>query len=247
LGLVLRLPRAAVAGWAVGLAVLGAVYGSVADDIEAMLADNPELAEFFARSSGATVTDAYLATSLRILALIVAGFAISSALRTRSEEAAGHAESMLATPVSRWWWAGSHLVVTVVATFVLVAVYGASTAVAYAATVGDWSRVAPVTLAALASYPAVLVLAGLATALFGWFPHATAAVWAVLAAVVVVDVFGAVLRLPHAVLMLSPFDHAPAVPAEAWSARPLVVTTLVAGALLAAGLVGFRRRDLATA
>jgi putative exporter of polyketide antibiotics len=37
-----------------------------------------------------------------MLALIIAGFAVSSALRNRSEKAAGYAESMLARPVSRW-------------------------------------------------------------------------------------------------------------------------------------------------
>ncbi len=247
LGLALRLQRGAVVGWAAALVAAGLVYGSVADDVDAMLADNPELADYLARIGGATLADSYLATALRMLALIIAGFAVSSALRNRSEEAAGYAESMLATPVSRWWWAGSHLVVTVVGTLVLLVVCGFATGISYAVSLDDWSRVAPLTLAALATFPSVLVLAGVATLLFGWLPHATVAAWGALVLVAVVDIFGRVLDLPDWMLLLSPFEHAPAVPAESWDALPIVLLSLLACALFALGLVGFRRRDLATA
>lgn len=247
LGLALRLQRGAVVGWALALVAAGLVYGSVADDIEAMLADNPELADYLARIGGASLADSYLATALRMLAMIITGFAVSSALRNRSEEAAGYAESMLATPVSRWWWAGSHLVVTVVATVLLLVLCGFATGVSYAVAIDDASRVAPLTLAALATLPSVLVLAGLATALFGWFPHATLVAWGALALVAVVDIFGGILGLPDWMLLLSPLEHAPAVPAEPWAALPLVLQSLLAGTLVAVGLVGFRRRDLATA
>lgn len=246
-GLAFRLQRGPVIGWAVGLAIGGLVYGSVADDIEEMIADNPDLADFLARTSGASLTDAYLATALRLLALVTAGFAISSALRNRAEEASGHAESMLATPLGRWRWAGGQLAVTVGATVLLALVTGASTGIGYAVSVDDASSIATLTAASLATLPAVLVLVGVATLLFGWFPHATSVAWVVFAAVCVIDVFAEVLRLPHWLRLASPLEHAPSVPAESWSVTPIVVLGVVALAMVVAGLVGFRRRDLAHA
>jgi ABC-2 type transport system permease protein len=244
-GLAIRLQRGPVIGWAVGLAIGGLVYGSVADDIEEMIADNPDLADFLARTSGATLTEAYLATSLRLLALVTAGFAVSSALRNRAEEASGHAESMLATPLSRWRWAGGQLAVTVGATVLLVLVTGVSIGIGYAVSVDDPSAIATLTAASLATLPAVLVLVGVATLLFGWFPHATTAAWVVFAVVCVIDVFAEVLRLPHWLRLVSPLEHAPSVPAESWAVTPIVALCAVALTMVVAGLVGFRRRDLA--
>jgi ABC-2 type transport system permease protein len=246
LGLTVRLQRNVVLGWSVGIALMGLVYGSVADDIDQMLADNPELADYITQISGATLAESYLSTALRIIALAIAGFSISSALRARAEEASGHAEPVLATPVSRWRWAGAHLVVTVVATLMLTLVSGFTVGVGYAASVDDWGELLPLTVAALATLPSILVLAGITFALFGWSPRATLAAWVGLAVAAIVSLFGTVLRLPGWLIDVSPFEHAPGVPAEPWSAVPIIVLGAIAAALFAAGLVGFRRRDLTT-
>ena len=51
--------------------------------------------------------------SLVMLAMLTSGFAISSALRPRGEEDAGHAEAVLATATSRSRWLLGQVVVTV--------------------------------------------------------------------------------------------------------------------------------------
>ena len=247
LGLAWRLQRGSVAGWAVGVFLAGLVYGSVADDVEAMVADNPQLADYLEQIAAASLADAYLATAVRMLGVAIGGFAIASALRNRSEEGAGYAEMVLAAPVSRWRWAVAHVAVTMAAAVVLVALAGFGTGLAYAQSSGDAGQVARLTLAALASTPAVLVMAGIATALFGWLPRATLGAWAVFALFAVVQLFATVLRLPHWVTLLSPFGHVPTVPAEPWRALPLVVLVLLGTGLVGAGLVGFRGRDLASA
>ena len=68
--------------------------------------------------------------------------------------------------------------------------------------------------------------------------------WAVLAVVVVIGIFAEVLRLPRWVRDLSPLEHAPALPAQAWRTLPVVVLTMVAVVATTAGMIGFRRRDL---
>ncbi len=247
LGLVWRLQRAGIAGWSVGLFLAGLVYGSIAHDVEAMLADNPQLADYLQQVAGASLAEVYLATALRMLGLVVAGFAVASALRSRSDEAAGHAEVMLAAPLGRWRWAAGQVIVTGVASVGLLALAGLGTGLADAWSTGDASQILRLALAALAQAPAVLVLAGVATALFGWSPHASPAAWMALALMVVVQLFAPMLRLPHWVTLVSPFGHVPTVPAESWRALPLVLLSLLAALLTGAGLAGFRRRDLAAA
>jgi ABC-2 type transport system permease protein len=53
-----------------------------------------------------------------------------------------------------------------------------------------------------------------------------------------------VLKLNQRVLDISPFTHIPKVPGTAVTATPLVWLTAIVALLVAAGLAGFRRRDV---
>jgi ABC-2 type transport system permease protein len=235
-----------VVGWVVGLFVTGVVYGSIGQDIEEMIQENPVMADFLAQMQGASLTDAYFATSFSMMAMMASGFAISSVLRLRSEEQAGRAESLLAGPVPRTRWASSHLVVAVVGSALVIGAGGLGLGLAYAVVSGDGSQVLRMVGASLVTLPAVLVLIGIAVALFGLVPRWALAAWGALAVVSIVGVFAELLRLPTWVRAISPFDHLPAAPAEAVSVGPLAALGVVAVALIAAGLGGLRRRDLHT-
>ena len=91
--------------------------------------------------------------------------------------------------------------------------------------------------------------AGVAVALVGWWPGgAVAGAWTAVGAVVVISLFGAALQLSHWGLDISPFTHVPKLPGAAVTLRttgtPLIVLSLAALALAAAGLAGLRRRDI---
>jgi ABC-2 type transport system permease protein len=245
-GLAWRLQRASLVGWAVGLGLGGAAMGSVASSADDLVGDNEQMREFLAQLGDASLTDLFLATIVLYLALLATGFGVQSVLRLRGEEAAGRAEPVLATAVGRPRWAASHLAVALGGTTVVLAAGGLGTGVAHALATGDAGQATRVLGAALAYVPAVWVVVGLATALFGLVPRAVLAAWAVLAVVVVVAVFGELFDLPRWLRDLSPFSHVPDVPAAALTALPVVVLLVVAGALVAAGVAGFRRRDLTT-
>ncbi|MGH2814535.1 MAG: ABC transporter permease, partial [Actinomycetota bacterium] len=98
---------------------------------------------------------------------------------------------------------------------------------------------------ALVQLPAVWVMAAVGALLFGLAPRlVVGATWAVLAVVLTITMFGEPLQLSQWVLDLSPFAHLPGLPAAAFTATPVVWLVAVAVVLAAAGLAGFRRRDL---
>ncbi len=241
-GLALRLHRAAGLGWAAGLVLLGIGYGSVGQTVQDLVADNEALAAIIA-TSGVDVVDAFFAVAASMIALAVGGYALQVTGSLRSEEESGHLEALLATPVPRWRWCASHLLVAVVGSTKLLALAGLAMGLTHAAATREPDQVARLLGATLVHAPAVWVLVGVATALFGLVPRAAAAAWAALAVSVAAVLLGTTLRLPGWALDVVPFTHVPAAPSETITAAPLLVLTAVAAALTAAGVAAFARRD----
>jgi ABC-2 type transport system permease protein len=249
LGLAWRLQKGVLYGWAAGMAVLGAIFGGVADEIEEFAGDSEEIADYLDQLGGAgQLTDLYFAVSLGLAAIVVATYSTQALLRLRSEEVGGRAEPLLATAVSRTRWMWSHIAVAFVGILLLVVVAGLAAGVTYGFVIGDVAAQAPrLVAAALAYSPAVLVVAGLVVAAFGILPdRAVAIAWTAVALFFLMAQLGPLLDLPQAVLDLSPFTHIPPVPAADLTILPLVVLVAIAVALAVAGFAGFRRRDLAT-
>jgi len=243
-GLAVRLQRGSLVAWTVGLFAMGALYGSIGQDVEEMLEENPSYADFLAQLEGVDVTDSFFATAIAQLALLAAGFTISAALRVRSEESAGHTESVLAAPVSRWRWMASHLLVAGVGTVVVLGAGGLGMGLAFAVVSEDAGQVLRLAGSALATVPAVLLLGGFAVALFGSSPRFALASWVGLAVAVLVELFGELLQLPDWSRALSPVHHVPGVPAEHLRLLPLLALSAAAIGLVAIGLRSFRVRDV---
>jgi ABC-2 type transport system permease protein len=243
LGLTWRLQRGSVWAWGIGLFLLGAVFGSVSNELQDMVRDNPTLQQYF-EATGGDVTDALFVTALLFSGLGAGGFAVSSVLRLHAEESSGRLEPMLATALSRYRALLSPLLVTIAGAAVLVTAGGLGVAVADALVRDDFGSVARLTALSWVQLPAVLVLVGVAVLLVGWLPRATALAWALVGIAFVVGWLGGLLSLPGWVSGLSPYDHLPLVPVDDLAVAPLVALTLLGVALTAAGAVGFRRRDI---
>jgi polyether ionophore transport system permease protein len=244
LGLAIRLQRASVVAWAAGLALLGFVYGAVANDVQSFVSDNPTLEKMLAPPGGRSLLDAYLGTTMLVLALIGSGFAVQAVQRMRSEETALLAEPILATPVARSRWMAGYLGVSFGGSVLVMAAAGLGVGIPYAVEVHDAGQVPALVGAALVHLPAIWLLAGAANALFGLLPRALPAIWTLLTACFVVGFLGEVLRLPRWIMDLSPFQHTPQLPAVDLTLTPLAVLLAVALALTLTGAGAFRRRDL---
>jgi ABC-2 type transport system permease protein len=245
-GLTWRLQRWSLLAWAVLQALLASVFGFTSRQLQDMVDSNPTLQKYF-ETTGGSITDAFFATALLFAGLIAAAFAVTSVLRIRAEEDAGRLESVLATGVSRPRALLGPLAVTVAGTVVLMLAGALGVGVADWMVTGDGGTVPELLALCLVELPAVWVLTGLAVALVGWLPRLTILAWVALTLAFVVGWLGGLLKLPAWIEDLSPFKHLPQVPVEDVTVTPLVVLTVLAVALVVAGTVGFRRRDLLTA
>jgi ABC-2 type transport system permease protein len=244
LGLAWRLQRGSLIGWTVGLLALGVAYGSVANTIEEFVVNNPEIAEFFPGGT-ADIVDSYLSFTMLFTALIAACYGISSTLRARSEETAGRAEPLLATPTTRSGWLSSHVIVAMLGSALVLVAAGAGEGLAYALTISDAAQIPRMMWVGLAYAPAVWVLVAVAVLTFGWLPRAVFAVaWSAIGFCFAITIFADLADLPGWARNLSPFAHIPAVPFENLTATPLVALTIVVAGVLAMGFAGFRQRDV---
>ena len=242
LGLALRLQRGPVIGWSLTVALSALLFGSVVQAMTDLLDDAGTQMPALVAGTG---IDSLLALLVELIALVVTVFAVQSAVALRSDEAAGMAELQLAGAMSRLRWAAGRLAIPAVGTAVLLVIGGGLFGGAYGASIGATGHVGSLALAALAYWPAVMVIVGVAVALFGWLPRAAVAgPWAALGAMWVIVIAGDALHLPSWVLDALPFSATPYQPAEPFSWTPLLILTVVAGALVASGLTRYARRDV---
>lgn len=246
LGLAWRLQRGILIGWAVGVLVMAGSLGWISQSLKSILDSSPQLAQALQQIGGQqSIVDSFMAAILDVIALAVSVYAIQAALRLRAEETAARAEPVLAGSVARLRWAASHLAFALLGSAFLLAVAGAAIGLAVGLSQGDVGGQLPRLLgAAMVQVPAVWVLAGIATALFGLLPRLTSMAWAALVVFLLLGQLGSLFRLSQWALDISPFTHLPKLPGGTFTATPLVWLVVVTVALTAAGLLGFRRRDV---
>lgn len=245
-GFALRLHRGMLLGFAAGMLVLGMSYGPFLGDVEEMFRGVEALQEAMAAMGGATFVDSFLTMITTVLAVVAAIYVVIATLRARSEESSGRAEPVLATGLSRTGWLGTHLAVALVGGPVLLLLAGLMLAATGAHTVVESGLFGEIVAASAAYIPALWVTAGFSVAVVGWFPRASSVAWLVVAYGGVVGYFGAILQFPDWLNNLSPFGHIPRIPVEDFEWTPLLILSAIAAGLVAAGLYGFRRRDLET-
>lgn len=241
-----RLQRASLIGWASALAVGGLLFGWITQPMIDAYRDMSD--EMLAVLGGDrnNLIDGYLSVMALWEALLVSIFVILGIQSLRSEETKGRAEPVLATATSRWAWFGSYAAVLAASAVALLLVVGLATAIGTAIATRDADYLGSVTLAHLAHAPAVLVLMGIAALLFGFLPRAIGATWAVLGYGMFVGFFGPLMDLPGWALNISPLEHIARAPLDNLTWPPVLILTALAAALVTAGLILFRRRDLQT-
>lgn len=242
LGLALRLQRSSIIGWAAALAVSGVVFGAFADGLLSATSDMPEVFTELL-GSGEGLLAGYFGYMAMFMAYLAGTFAILAIQGVRNEETSGRAEPVLATGIGRTRWLGSNVLVTIYGIVLLMFVAGIATGIGAALVTGSSSYIIELALAHLNQVPAVLVLLGVAAFLFGIFPRAIMAAWALLGFSVFIGTFGKLFNVPE-LFNLSPFNHLANMPLEQFELKPVLILTTLAFVLLYTGLSGLKRRAI---
>jgi ABC-2 type transport system permease protein len=246
IGLALRLQRGLLIGWAIGLTALGLLYGAVIPTIPDLVASNPDIAQVIGAPVDVeqALIDAFLRYIFLLMAVISAGFAVTSVLRLRAEEEAGHAEVVLATQVSRTTWVAATVLIAGLGALLLSLLMGLGLAIGYGLGMGEWDRLAGQLGGQLSYLPGVLLVTAVAVAIAGLLPRWTMLAWAAVAFVLFQVMLSATLQLPDWVDGISPFWHLPELPTENFDPVPAVTELVLVAALVLLSLWGYRRRDV---
>ena len=202
----------------------------------------PELQAVFGSEQ---LLEGYIGFLGRFVAILTAAYVVYAIQTLRTEETTGRADAVLATAVSRPGWLGAHIVVIALGAMVILLVTGIGTGVAAAAVTDEASLIGEVTLAHLATAPAVLVVLGLTAGFFGILPRLMTLIgWLAVAVIAIVELFGEMLDLPDWFRALSPLWHLPTVPVEEFDVAPFLILLGIAVATAVVGLAAFRRRQI---
>lgn len=243
-GLAARLQRGTLIAWGVALLLTGATFGPLSGEVEEFAAENEQIQEILAAAGESGLLESWLGLITLLLAMLATGGALQAMVRMRGEETAGRAEPVLAAGSTRTGWMTGYLVVAMGGSGLILLAGSLGLGATAAANQRDASLLADLLGAGLAYLPAVWLVVALVAAMFGLAPRAMAVGWLVLGYGVVVGLLGEALGMPDSVRNLSPFAHVPRLPGESLTAAPLIVLAVLAGALVAVGLAGFRRRDV---
>lgn len=239
-GLVLRLQRGSLVGWLVGAVVAGMFFGGVAKAMANLLDPSNAWAKAFVGDSQ-SMLDGVLGIFVLFNGMLAAAFAVQSLAVARTEEAGGRLESQLAGALSRFSWLGAHILVAASGSAAMLLLGGYLTGVSSAGA-ATGSQLA---WASFAYWPAVLLMMGVMLFLNGFLPRPSTTIsWAFYGVSVMVAMFGGLFSLSVDAIKATPFGAVPRMPAEDFALLPLLVLTLIALVLGAAGIWRFRTRDV---
>ncbi|MFS0726488.1 ABC transporter permease [Paenibacillus sp. 1P07SE] len=244
LGLVLRLQRTGLIAWAIGMYVLGASYGSILGELETFLASNEMLGQLLGEADGVTLTEQFIAMLMIVMAISATIAPLLAVHRLRAEEKKGRLEPLLGTPVSRARLLGSYMVTAMLSGFLMMSFAALGLWTAGSAVLDNGLSFGMLYGAAAAYFPAMLVMLGISVLLVSCFPRLIGLNWLYLIYSFIVLYMGGLLQVPDWSLRITPYGFVPQAPVEDLTFLPLIGLGVIAVTLIAAGFIGFRRRDL---
>jgi ABC-2 type transport system permease protein len=243
-GLAARLQRSNIIGWAIGMFMVGASYGSVLGDLETFFETNEMMSLILPSAEGFTLTELFVTTLMSVISMICAIPVLLYITKIRGEEKRSRLEHLLARSVSRAWLMGSFLLISLIGSIVLqfLAVFGLWSA--GAAVMEDPISLGRMLQAGFVYLPALWFMIGLAVFFLGVFPKAVSIIWLYLGYSFFVVYLGGILQVPEWATKLSPFGNIPKIPVEEMNYAKVLILTALAICFTICGFVGYRKRDI---
>lgn len=244
-GLILRLNRGPIVTWTISFVAVGAILGHFAASVHDILDSNAAVQQILA--AGATtpvgLVEEFLVTIMSMIGILASIPGVQTMMKMRTEEAEGRLELLATSGATRPRYFAGNALLALAAPSVYMMIGGTLVAgFAASADIGVGFRDA--VLQAAATVPAVWTVVALAVAVTGLRPGVGILAWAGVLISFTLTILGPTFELDDAAMAVSPFWHVPRVTAESPDLTGLLWVAGVALVLLAAGAVGFRRRDL---
>ena len=246
-GLVKRLLMGSVITWIVVMFALGASYGSILGDIDDFVANNEFYQALLGQSDDFSTTVLFAAMQNAMMALVALIPLVMIILRARGEEKEGRTEAVLAASVKRSTYLGGFAGMAFAAGVLMQLANTIGLYLAAIAVLPDPGELPLGMLlqANMVYLPALWVVTGLTIFLLGALPKATAAIWAYFGFSFLMVFIGRLPDiLPPWLNYLSPFHYIPELPVDSMNWPAMIVLTIIAACLTAAGFIFYSRRDI---
>ncbi|HEY8701054.1 MAG TPA: hypothetical protein VIM08_08845 [Arthrobacter sp.] len=213
LSLAFRLQSGSMVGWCLGGLAMGVLTGSLGAAVVAAADTNPVVTvalRAMIQAQGTSLTQLMVSALFSIAGILAAACGLQAVLRLRQEETAGTAAFVVAAPVSRVRWLASFVILGTISVLLVMSFAALGAWTSLVASGDTSSAVGDVWATAVNQLPAALIFIALPTAVFVLWPSATTPLgWGLLAAAVILGIFGGMVGFDKSVRDLSPFSHTP--------------------------------------
>ncbi len=234
--------------WLLGMALLGASYGSVFNSIGKIVDQSPVVQQVLGQTGIRHMQTTQLLSFVSLLGVIYGVLAIVGGAMVVSqlgrEERRGMLQLIQAKPQSRTYLLATYVIYGIVLSAAILFVALTATMV-----VGNAVLKQPLAATAffktfVATLPELALFISIVVMLIGILPRWQPISWALLGGAFILTYFGRLMDLPTWALKLSPFYWFRKVPQEAINVGPVLWMLGGAIVLMMIGFVGYRRRDV---
>jgi len=245
-GLFLRLNRGVILAWTIAYLAIGASYGSIYGDMQTFVESNDLIRQMFT-ASGVSIEASFTGIILLVSTSLVAILPVAVVNRLFSEEVRLRLSQLLATQVSRARLYWTNVLLAVLAGLAGTAAAAVGLGATAVAAMGDGASMdfGDFLTAGFNFFPSVLFFAALAALALGWNPRLGKAVYLYLAYSFALNYFDGLADFPEWLSNTAVQSWIPRMPAEPFDGTVFAAVTVISAALMVAGYLGYRRRDMA--
>ncbi|MFD2922286.1 ABC transporter permease [Halobacillus naozhouensis] len=244
IGLALRLQRTGIIAWAVGMFVTGLSYGSVLGDLESFFKSSDMMKQLLKPVEGHSLTEQFIPMLMVVMALLGTIPPLMAMNKLYGEEKKNRIEHLLGRAVSRTRLMFCYYIISAVNGFLMISLAAIGLWAAGTSVMEEGFDFGMIYGAAVAYYPAMLVMIGIVVLLIGFAPKLSIFIWLYVFYSFVVLYLGGIFQFPDWVGQISPYGYIPQLPVEEMDYLPVTILMFLALVLTILGFVGYNRRDI---
>ena len=244
MGLTTRLLKPVLIGWGITLLLMGISYGAVFGDIENFLYGSEMMQQIFLNNDRFTISEQFMTTLMAISSIVATIATLLVILKIRSEEKKERLENLYSKKVSKNKVLSSYVILSVISSMLFMFLFAFGLWIASSNVMEEPIAFMTMFFGAMVYLPAIWVMIGITLLLIAYLPKRTGFIWGFLGISFFTVYIGALVNLPNWFLILIPYTSIPRVPVEEFSIIPLIVLTIIAIVMFAAGFIGYKNRDI---